>query len=71
MSTASDLPSLYRADSLAEQAYRAIREGIATGLGRAGERATERGLAARLTVSATPVREALRRLEQEGVIERV
>jgi DNA-binding GntR family transcriptional regulator len=71
MSTASDLPSLYRADSLAEQAYRAIREGIATGLFRAGERVTERGLAARLNVSATPVREALRRLEQEGLIERV
>ena len=71
MATASDLPSLYRADSLAEQAYRAIREGIATGLFEAGERVTERGLATRLSVSATPVREALRRLEQEGLIERV
>lgn len=71
MTTASDLPSLFRADSLAEQAYRAIREGIATGLFSAGERVTERGLAAKLSVSATPVREALRRLEQEGLIERV
>jgi DNA-binding GntR family transcriptional regulator len=71
MTTASDLPSLFRADSLAEQAYRAIREGIATGLFSAGERVTERGLAAKLNVSATPVREALRRLEQEGLIERV
>jgi DNA-binding GntR family transcriptional regulator len=71
MTMASDLPSLLRADSLAEQAYRAIREGIATGLFRAGERVTERGLATRLSVSATPVREALRRLEQEGLIERV
>jgi DNA-binding GntR family transcriptional regulator len=71
MTTASDLPSLLRADSLAEQAYRAIREGIATGLFSAGERVTERGLASRLNVSATPVREALRRLEQEGLIERV
>src|SRR5260370_19776016 len=77
MTTASDttpaaeLPSLFRADSLAEQAYRAIGEGIATGLFTAGERVTERGLAARLNVSATPVREALRRLEQEGLIERV
>ena len=71
MSTASDLPSLFRADSLAEQAYRVIREGIATGLFSAGERVTERGLATRLNVSATPVREALRRLEQEGLIERV
>src|SRR6266404_3022049 len=67
----SELPSLFRAESLAEQAYRAIREGIATGLFQAGERVTERGLATRLNVSATPVREALRRLEQEGLIERV
>jgi DNA-binding GntR family transcriptional regulator len=71
MTTASDLPSLLRVESLAEQAYRAIREGIATGLFEAGERVTERGLATRLSVSATPVREALRRLEQEGLIERV
>jgi DNA-binding GntR family transcriptional regulator len=71
MTTAPELPSLFRADSLAEQAYRVIREGIATGLFGAGERVTERGLAARLNVSATPVREALRRLEQEGLIERV
>jgi DNA-binding GntR family transcriptional regulator len=71
VTTASDLPSLFRAESLADQAYRAIREGIATGLFRAGERVTERGLAARLNVSATPVREALRRLEQEGLIERI
>ncbi|HEY2638812.1 MAG TPA: GntR family transcriptional regulator [Streptosporangiaceae bacterium] len=71
MTMASDLPPLLRAESLAEQAYRAIREGVATGLFRAGERITERGLAARLNVSATPIREALRRLEQEGLIERV
>jgi len=71
MTTAPDLPPLLRAESLAEQAYQAIREGIATGLFSAGERVTERGLATRLNVSATPVREALRRLEQEGLIERV
>ncbi len=71
MTTAPDLSPLLRADSLAEQAYQAIREGIATGLFSAGERVTERGLATRLSVSATPVREALRRLEQEGLIERV
>jgi DNA-binding GntR family transcriptional regulator len=71
MRPAAELPSLFRAESLAEQAYRAIREGIATGLFQAGERVTERGLATRLNVSATPVREALRRLEQEGLIERV
>jgi DNA-binding GntR family transcriptional regulator len=71
MTKTSDLPPLLRAESLAEQAYQTIREGIATGLISAGERITERGLATRLNVSATPVREALRRLEQEGLIERV
>src|SRR4030081_1573427 len=71
MTMASDLPPLLRAQSLAEQAYQAIREGIATGLFTAGERVTERGLATRLNVSATPIREALRRLMQEGLIERV
>jgi DNA-binding GntR family transcriptional regulator len=44
---------------------------MATGLFEAGERVTERGLATRLSVSATPIREALRRLVQEGLIERV
>src|SRR5579884_742323 len=71
MSTAPDLPPLQRAQSLANQAYQAIREGIATGTFAAGERVTERGLAGRLNVSATPVREAPRRLEQDGLIERV
>ena len=71
MTTAPDLSPVLRAESLAEQAYRVIREGIATGLFSAAERVTERGLATRLNVSATPIREALRRLEQEGLIERV
>jgi DNA-binding GntR family transcriptional regulator len=68
---APDLPPVRRGQSLADQAYESIREGIATGLFEAGERVTERGLAARLDVSPTPVREALRRLEQDGLIERV
>jgi DNA-binding GntR family transcriptional regulator len=65
------LPEVQRTQSLAEQAYQVIREGIATGVFTAGERLTERGLATRLKVSPTPVREALRRLEQESLIERV
>ena len=71
MATAPELPPVRRAESLADQAYRSIREGIATGLFKAGDRVTERGLAARLDVSPTPVREALRRLEQDGLVERV
>ena len=68
---APDLPPVRRGQSLADQAYESIREGIATGLFESGERVTERGLAARLDVSPTPVREALRRLEQDGLIERI
>jgi DNA-binding GntR family transcriptional regulator len=71
LTSAPDLPPVQRVQSLADQAYQSIREGIATGLFEAGERVTERGLATRLNVSPTPVREALRRLEQDGLIERV
>lgn len=71
MTTAHELSPVRRTQSLADQAYRSIREGIATGLFGAGERVTERGLAAKLDVSPTPVREALRRLEQDGLVERV
>jgi DNA-binding GntR family transcriptional regulator len=67
----AELTALERVDSLAEQAYRALREQIATGALSPGERVTERALAVRLGVSATPIREALRRLEQERLVERV
>ncbi|MFE6887318.1 GntR family transcriptional regulator [Streptomyces sp. NPDC057694] len=57
--------------SLADQAYRRLREAIQTGSLRAGDKITERDLAARLGVSPTPVREALRQLVHERVVERV
>lgn len=66
-----ELSALERVDSLAERAYQALREQIATGGLAPGERVTERGLAVRLGVSATPIREALRRLEQERLVDRV
>lgn len=56
--------------SLADQAYDAIRSAITRGELPPGEKITERGLAAMLSVSPTPVREAIRRLEQEGLVER-
>lgn len=58
------------ADTLADRAYRAIRDAISTGELRPGQKVTERGLAERLSVSPTPVREAIRRLEQDGLLER-
>jgi DNA-binding GntR family transcriptional regulator len=58
-------------DTLADQAYRAIHQAIASGELQRGEKVTERDLAARLSVSPTPVREALRRLEQDHLVERM
>lgn len=62
------LRPLTQSETLAEQAYFAIRGAITAGDLRAGERITERSLARRLHVSATPIREALRQLEQEGLV---
>jgi DNA-binding GntR family transcriptional regulator len=58
------------ADTLADQTYRAVRTAIATGKIKPGQRVTERGLAEQLSVSPTPVREAIRRLQQDGLLER-
>jgi DNA-binding GntR family transcriptional regulator len=57
-------------ETRADLAYQALREAIGDGTLRPGQKVTERGLAERLGVSPTPVREALRRLEQDGLIER-
>ena len=54
----------------AERAYLAVRERIGAGTLRPGQKITERGLAAELAMSPTPVREAIRRLEQDGLIQR-
>ena len=59
-----------RQEPLAEQAYRVLQEWIATGELEPGQRLTERAIAAQLNVSPTPVREAFRRLEQDGLVQR-
>src|SRR6202022_1471467 len=64
-----NLPEL-SLQSLADQAYVALRAAIVRGDLPWGGKITERGLAASLGVSPTPVREALRRLEQEQLVER-
>ena len=55
--------------SLAEQAYRAIRELIVTLELQPGAVIDERALIERLSIGRTPVREALRRLAQERLVE--
>lgn len=71
MSLNDVLPQVARAGSLSEQVYRSLRESIADGRLAPGSRVTERQLAAALDVSPTPVREALGKLEHEGLVERV
>lgn len=58
-------------ETLADQAYLQIRSSIVAGELAPGEKVTERGMAQRLSISPTPVREALRRLELDGLIERI
>jgi DNA-binding GntR family transcriptional regulator len=53
---------------LAEQAREALRTAILDGSIRPGERITIEQLAAELGVSRTPVREALKALEQDGLV---
>jgi DNA-binding GntR family transcriptional regulator len=52
----------------AERAYNTLRVGIIEGIYAPGARVTEQEVAATAGVSRTPVREALRRLEAEGLL---
>jgi GntR family transcriptional regulator, rspAB operon transcriptional repressor len=63
------MPVTRRPESLALSVYNAIRQSIIDGVLPAGMRVTEAGLAAHLGVSKTPVREALLRLKEIGLIE--
>jgi DNA-binding GntR family transcriptional regulator len=67
----SSIPRLLVGESLADQAHRVLRDLITSGEFSPGEGLTERGLADRLGVSPTPVREAIARLEHERLLVRV
>src|SRR5258708_35953983 len=69
--TASPVRAIAPTAPLADQAFPAIRDAIPSGGVAAGQAVRERPLAVFLNVSPTPVREALRQLEHEGLIERV
>ena len=62
-------PLLKRGVALSEQVYQVVRGMIVSGGMRPGEAVIEAALAARLGVSRTPVREALKRISDEGLIE--
>jgi DNA-binding GntR family transcriptional regulator len=63
-------PVFHPADvrSLRDLAYEDIRQAILTGALQPGQRVKERDVAAQMGISTTPVKEALRRLEQEGLV---
>lgn len=54
--------------SLRDRAYDDIRDAILSGALNPGDRIKERAVAEQMGISTTPVKEALRRLEQEGLI---
>ena len=59
----------FRTASLADQVFERLEDDIVYGVYKRGEVLTELKLAETLGVSRTPIREALRRLEQERMIE--
>ena len=61
----------FKTTSLADQVFERLENDIIQGKYPRGELLTELGLAEELGVSLTPIREALRRLEQERLIESV
>ena len=70
---AADTPPLEPVDpaflkSLREHVHDRLRKAIIAGRFRAEQRLNERQLAAELGVSTTPLKEALRRLESEGLV---
>ena len=64
----SGQPIATRTDALAESAYKFIRERISTGELKPEQRITEMQVAETMGVSRTPVREAIRRLEADGLL---
>jgi DNA-binding GntR family transcriptional regulator len=66
--TLTSKPPIRRSKSLHEQVYQALRTAILAGDLQSGERLVETQLAEWLQVSRTPLREALRQLQQEGLV---
>jgi DNA-binding GntR family transcriptional regulator len=63
------LPEVLEARSLAHRAYDQLRDAIEEGTIGPGRRLLETQVSAWLKISRTPVREALRRLQTEGLLE--
>lgn len=63
------LRKLKQADTLANQAYRAIKKAIIHGRFSPNEQLAEEQIASLLGISRTPIREAMNRLAYEGLLE--
>ena len=61
--------AMFKSISLADQVFEKLESDIVSGVYPRGEVLTELKLVEQLNVSRTPIREALRRLEQERLIQ--
>lgn len=66
--TSKDPLAVHSGRRVFDEVYTRLRTAITTGHFEPGERFVERRLTERLQVSRTPLREALKRLEQEGLV---
>lgn len=64
----SDMLKLPKSPNLTELAYQSVKEQLLNGSFREGSKLTEEYLSSQLGISKSPVREALMRLESEGLI---
>ena len=55
-------------ESIEKSVYKFLRKAVFSGYFQPGERLVEASLAERLNVSRTPMREAIKRLETEGLV---
>lgn len=65
----SQLKAITPTQPIRETVYQQLKLAVLAGAFKAGERLLERDIAEKLQVSRTPVREALKRLEAEGLLE--
>lgn len=65
----SQLKAIAPTQPIRETVYQQLKHAVLTGAFNSGERLLERDIAEKLQVSRTPVREALQRLEAEGLLE--
>jgi DNA-binding GntR family transcriptional regulator len=68
MNSMLKLPKVFRAPNLTELAYLSVKQHLLNGELVEGSRLTEEALSSQLGISKSPVREALTRLESEGLV---